>query len=626
MVTAVENKEAETVAKAIFSEWFCKFGIPAQIHTDGGKEFVNKLSNELFTLLNVNHTKTTPAHPQCNAQVEVFNKTVKKYLASFVDDTMLDWENFLPVLMLSYNTSYHSTIVTTPFELLFGEKPRMPSFPNPEIQRTYYGDSSAAERYQLLQKIRFLAKNIATDQGDKIKDNFDKSALPHDFKINDLVWYEDFTPLGKNAKLTPKWQGPAKITKINDTNARILLANGKTKILNVMRIKKFFKSDNSDIQNKTVPGSDELNFNSKSEFTGPVTRAMKKLLEQKNATNLAISVLCDLSKKYCSMCEWEQECSDNLLLFDPIFARQYIRERQAWLINKQSMCAKCKLQLGEHLLDNQAASSSIHQQCHDFSDNDEIPIAKSDAKVFCDNFPFQEFSSKELIEKQNELRNAQNLINLKNEARAFNQNLINDKINSDGEIFLINEALREPLMHIASKLLGRQHLNFEQLTPPEQELWSLFEKSDIFEFLTGQKDTVPQFKNFLTFGATPKVNIDIQRIAQNLHPILPTQHQGAVQRALSAPSQVSHFLRERKEKIDYKAIHLGQQIKHDIQLAAQEAKGKCKAMRKSVRKSAKATVTKLAPGAFSPKQQPPASAPSSPRTTSSSSWNFWPSK
>jgi len=90
MVTAVENKEAETVAKAIFSECFCKFGIPVQIHTDGGKEFVNKLSNELFTLLNVSHTKTTPAHPQCNVQVEVFNKTVKKYLASFVDDTTLD--------------------------------------------------------------------------------------------------------------------------------------------------------------------------------------------------------------------------------------------------------------------------------------------------------------------------------------------------------------------------------------------------------------------------------------------------------------------------------------------------------------------------------------------------------
>jgi hypothetical protein len=94
LVTAIENKEGETVAKAIFSKWFCKFGIPVQIHTNGGKEFINKLSRELVDLLNVEHTKTTPAHPQCNAQVEVFNKTVKKCLASFVNDTTLDWENF----------------------------------------------------------------------------------------------------------------------------------------------------------------------------------------------------------------------------------------------------------------------------------------------------------------------------------------------------------------------------------------------------------------------------------------------------------------------------------------------------------------------------------------------------
>jgi hypothetical protein len=95
LVTAVENKEAETVTKAIFYEWFCKFGIPAQIHVDGGKEFVNKLSNELFTLLNVQHTKTTPAHPQCNAQVEVFNKTLKKYLATFLDDKVLKLKEIL---------------------------------------------------------------------------------------------------------------------------------------------------------------------------------------------------------------------------------------------------------------------------------------------------------------------------------------------------------------------------------------------------------------------------------------------------------------------------------------------------------------------------------------------------
>jgi hypothetical protein len=130
VVTSIQNKKAEIVTDAIFKEWFCKFGIPAQIHTDGGKEFVNKLSAEMIELLNVAHTKTSPAHPQCYSQGKVFDKTVKKYLASFMDETALNWETFLPALSLSYNTSYHSTIVTTPFELLFGENARLPSFPN----------------------------------------------------------------------------------------------------------------------------------------------------------------------------------------------------------------------------------------------------------------------------------------------------------------------------------------------------------------------------------------------------------------------------------------------------------------------------------------------------------------
>jgi IS30 family transposase len=91
VVTEIASKDAETVADAIYRDWFSKLGIPAQIHTDGGKEFVNKLSAELFQLLNVSHTKNSPAHPQCNAQVEVFNKIVKKFLQSFVDDTTLNW-------------------------------------------------------------------------------------------------------------------------------------------------------------------------------------------------------------------------------------------------------------------------------------------------------------------------------------------------------------------------------------------------------------------------------------------------------------------------------------------------------------------------------------------------------
>jgi hypothetical protein len=173
------------------------------------------------------------------------------------------------------------------------------------------------------------------------------------------------------------------------------------------------------------------------------------------------------------------------------------------------MCAKCKLQLGQHLADNQGqnyaqTSSNIHQQCHHFNNQDTNSCEISDK----DDFPFQEFNSKELINIQNAMREKYNLINAKNEQSVTN-NL--NLINTDNEINLINETLREPLLHIANKLLGRQNLSFDQLTPPEQKLRNLFENSDINEFLTGEKDTIPEIRhNWITCSAKPKVTLTIK--------------------------------------------------------------------------------------------------------------------
>ncbi len=152
----------------------------------------------------------------------MFNKTVKKYLASFVDDTALNWETFLLALALSYNTSYHSTIATTPFELLFGEKARLPSFPNKDIQKVHYGETSVAERFNLLQKLWKLAHENATS-GQKTKEHYDKRAMPHPFKIGDKVLIANEFDTTKNPKLVPNWKGPGEIIDINDTNAIIKL-------------------------------------------------------------------------------------------------------------------------------------------------------------------------------------------------------------------------------------------------------------------------------------------------------------------------------------------------------------------------------------------------------------------
>jgi hypothetical protein len=129
---------------------------------------------------------------------------------TFVNDTALNWETFLPALILSYNTSYHSTIATTPFKLLFGENAQLPSFPNEDIQKINYGETSAAECFNLLQKIRRLAhKNVVTN-GSKTKEHFNKHASPHSFKNSNKVLIKNDFDTRKNPKLVPNWKGQLK--------------------------------------------------------------------------------------------------------------------------------------------------------------------------------------------------------------------------------------------------------------------------------------------------------------------------------------------------------------------------------------------------------------------------------
>ncbi len=203
--------------------------------------------------------------------------------------------------MLSYNTSYHSTIATTPFELLFGEKARLPSFPNEDIQKVHYSETSAAERINLLQKLRKIAHENATSNGQKTKEQYDKKAFPHSFKIGDKVLiFNDFDTT-KNPKLVPYWKGPGKIIDINITKAKIKFKN-KIKVLNVAKLKHFYKNVKKFVDKQGDTAQFNQNFNqpyekthtdisdifNKAQSEGPITRAKAKLFKYKDSAQLAL--------------------------------------------------------------------------------------------------------------------------------------------------------------------------------------------------------------------------------------------------------------------------------------------------------------------------------------------------
>jgi hypothetical protein len=118
-----------------------------------------------------------------------------------------------------------------------------------------------------LQKLRAKAHQFATEHREKSKNNFDKNASAHKFKIDDKVLISNDFYTGKNPKLAPQFKGPEEIIDINDTNAKVKI-NNKIKVLNVNKLKIFLKEENSDIDTEFQ----ELTFNDFSSDK-PLTRA-----------------------------------------------------------------------------------------------------------------------------------------------------------------------------------------------------------------------------------------------------------------------------------------------------------------------------------------------------------------
>ena len=56
----IPNKEAHTVAKMLMDQHFNVYGLPDQLHSDNGNEFVNNLWREFFSAFKIQYTTTLP--------------------------------------------------------------------------------------------------------------------------------------------------------------------------------------------------------------------------------------------------------------------------------------------------------------------------------------------------------------------------------------------------------------------------------------------------------------------------------------------------------------------------------------------------------------------------------------
>ena len=107
--------DAATVAEALM-EIFTRTGVPSEILSDHGSNFMSNLMNNLMKSLGVKHITTSPYHPQTNGMVERFHATLKAMLRKTCSAAKR-WDRYLPYLCFAYRDTIHSATGFSPFEL-----------------------------------------------------------------------------------------------------------------------------------------------------------------------------------------------------------------------------------------------------------------------------------------------------------------------------------------------------------------------------------------------------------------------------------------------------------------------------------------------------------------------------
>jgi transposase InsO family protein len=126
-LAATKDQEAATAADCVMDSIVCRHGCPQSIVSDRGSAFISKLYQRLMRRLGIKSIVTTPHNPQANAQVERVNKVIKTTLTILSRPDLSDWDDYLQAAAFAYRTALVEPTGESPFMLLYGRHPRLPT-------------------------------------------------------------------------------------------------------------------------------------------------------------------------------------------------------------------------------------------------------------------------------------------------------------------------------------------------------------------------------------------------------------------------------------------------------------------------------------------------------------------
>ena len=245
----IPNEEARTIATVLLNNFFIKFGLPLECHSDLGRNFVSNVFKEVCDLLGVHKTYTTPRHPQSDGLVERYNLSIVNYIRAYMDPRkhQSDWDENVCLATFAYRSCVHPATGETPNLMMLGKEVYLPLdvcfHPDtmPESVDTPSTDY-VTELRDNLQNVHEHAREQLQSAMRRQKRHYDRFAAKHGFEVGEFVWVRDETRRkGRCPKLQLAYDGPYLIIdKISDVVFRIQRTpRSKSKVIHFEKLKKY---------------------------------------------------------------------------------------------------------------------------------------------------------------------------------------------------------------------------------------------------------------------------------------------------------------------------------------------------------------------------------------------------
>ena len=122
----IPNKEATTVANAIFEKLIPEHGTPEVLLSNNGKEFTNDTLAYVCQEINTEQHFTCLYTPRSNGKMENFNNFLKASIRKLCQEDTVAWEQVLYKVLFAYRCCPHTSTDEAPYTLLYNRDPPLP--------------------------------------------------------------------------------------------------------------------------------------------------------------------------------------------------------------------------------------------------------------------------------------------------------------------------------------------------------------------------------------------------------------------------------------------------------------------------------------------------------------------